>query len=93
MTGDPTTEGLNIAAAMQYRGCGSVVGAMWEIVDEDGRDIAEQFYKVLFSNSRRDHDVPVGERSAKALRFAVKKLRKKRRITLERWVNWVHYGA
>ena len=90
---DPTSEGLNIAAAMQYRGCGSVVGAMWAITDTDPGDIAEQFYKALFSNSRRYRDVPVGERSARALQFAVKKLRKKRRITLERWVNWVHYGA
>ena len=55
--------------------------------------LAENFYKALFSNSRREQEIPYHERSAKALRFAVKKLRKKRRITHERWVNFVHYGA
>jgi CHAT domain-containing protein len=86
-------EGLHLAAAVQYSGFRSVVGTMWAMVDEDGRDLAENFYKALFSNSRRDQGIPYHERSAKALRFAVKKLRKKRHITLERWVNFVHYGA
>ena len=86
-------EGLHLAAAVQYSGFRSVVGTMWAMADVDGRDLAENFYKVLFSNSRRDRGTPFHERSAKALRSAVKKLRKKRRITLERWVNFVHYGA
>ena len=87
-------EGLHLAAAVQYCGFRSIVGTMWAMVDEDGRDLAENFYKALFStNSRHDQGIPYHERSAKALRSAVKKLRKKRRITLERWVNFVHYGA
>ncbi|KAI9441131.1 CHAT domain-containing protein [Lactarius psammicola] len=87
-------EGLHLAAAVQYCGFRSVVGTMWAMVDEDGRDLAEHFYKALFSTtSRREQGIPYHERSAKALRFAVKKLRRKRRITLERWVNFVHYGA
>ena len=86
-------EGLHLAAAVQYCGFRSVVGTMWAMADVDGRDLAENFYKALFSNSRRDQGIPYHERSAKALRFAVKKLRKKRRISLERWVNFVHYGA
>jgi CHAT domain-containing protein len=86
-------EGLHLAAAVQYCGFRSVVGTMWAMMDEDGQDLAENFYKALFSNSRKDRGTPYHERSAKALRFAVKKLRKKRHITLERWVNFVHYGA
>ena len=86
-------EGLHLAAAVQYCGFRSVVGTMWAMVDEDGQELAENFYKALFSNSRRDQGIPYHERSAKALRFAVKKLRRKKRITLERWVNFVHYGA
>ena len=86
-------EGLHLAAAVQYCGFRSVVGTMWAMVDEDGQDLAEDFYKALFCNSRRDQGTPFHERSAKALRSAVKKLRKKRWITLERWVNFVHYGA
>jgi CHAT domain-containing protein len=85
-------EGLHLAAAVQYCGFRSVVGTMWAMVDEDGRELAVNFYKTLFSNSRGTQ-IPYHERSAKALRFAVKKLRRKRQITLERWVNFVHYGA
>ena len=86
-------EGLHLAAAVQYSGFRSVIGTMWAMADVDGRDLAENFYKTLFSNSRRYKGIPYHERSAKALQFAVKKLRKKRRITQERWVNFVHYGA
>ena len=88
--GSAVDEGLHLAAAVQYCGFRSVVGTMWAMLDEDGRDLAKNFYKALFANSR---GTPYHERSAKALRFAVKKLREKRRITLERWVNFVHYGA
>jgi CHAT domain-containing protein len=83
-------EGLHLAAAVQYCGFRSVVGTMWAMADMDGRDLAKYFYKELFSDSR---GTPYHERSAKALQFAVKKLRRKRGITLERWVNFVHYGA
>jgi CHAT domain-containing protein len=83
-------EGIHLAAAVQYCGFRSVVGTMWAMADIDGRDLAKHFYKALFSDSRR---MPYHERSAKALRFAVKKLRRKRGINLERWVNFVHYGA
>ena len=88
--GSIVDEGFHLAAAVQYCVFRSVVGPMWATVDEDGRDMAENFYKALFSNSR---GTPYHERSAEALRFAVKKLRRKRGITLERWVNFVHYGA
>ena len=88
--GSVVEEGLHLAAAVPYCGFRSVVGTMWAMLDEDGRDLAENFYKALFANPR---GTPYHERSAKALRFAVKKLRRKRYITLERWVNFVHYGA
>jgi CHAT domain-containing protein len=83
-------EGLHLAAAVQYCGFRSVVGTSWAMVDEDGEVLAKNCYKALFANSR---GTPYHERSAEALQFAVKKLRRKRRITLERWVNFVHYGA
>jgi CHAT domain-containing protein len=84
-------EALHLTAAMQYCGFRSVVGTMWEMADTDGRDLAKNFYKSLFS--RRDSSVPYYERSAEALRDATQKLRGKRGISLERWVNFVHYGA
>jgi hypothetical protein len=88
--GSVMDEGLHLAAAVQYCGFRSVVGTMWAMADTDGRDLAKYFYKALFSRSR---GIPYHERSAEALRSAVKKLRRKRGITLERWVNFVHYGA
>jgi CHAT domain-containing protein/tetratricopeptide (TPR) repeat protein len=84
-------EALHLTAAMQYCGFRSVVGTMWEMADTDGRDLAKSFYESLFSS--KDAGVPYYERSARALRDATQKLRRKRGISLERWVNFVHYGA
>ena len=84
-------EGLHLTAAMQYCGFRSVVGTMWEMADTDGRDLAKSVYKSIFSSKATD--VPYYERSARALRDATQKLRGKRGINLERWVNFVHYGA
>ena len=86
-------EGLLLAAAVQHCGFRSVVGTMWAMMDEDGRDLAKHFYKALLSNSRREQGVLYYERSAKALHVAIKKLRRRRGVTLERWVNFVHHGA
>ncbi|KAI9444067.1 hypothetical protein H4582DRAFT_1919078 [Lactarius indigo] len=76
---------------MQSCGFRSVVGTMWEMADTDGRDLAKSFYKSLFSS--QETSVPYYERSAGALRDATRKLRGKRGVRLERWVNFVHYGA
>jgi CHAT domain-containing protein len=84
-------EMLHLAAAMQFCGFRSVVGTMWAVVDADGPDLARSFYESVFS------DGPQGtqyyERTAGALRDAVQQLRRKGGISLERWVNFVHYGA
>ncbi|KAH9970431.1 CHAT domain-containing protein [Lactifluus volemus] len=83
-------EALHLTAAMQYCGFRSVVGTMWEMADQDGQYLAEDFYKSILSSD--EPGVPYYERSARALRDAVKKLRSKK-ASLERWVNYVHYGA
>ena len=89
----PVDEVLHLAAAMQHCGFRSVVGTMWAMADADGRDLAENFYKSVFSS--RKQGVPYHERTAEALRDAVVSLRRRRgrRMCLERWVNYVHYGA
>ncbi|KAF8268862.1 CHAT domain-containing protein [Lactarius quietus] len=86
-------EALHLAAAMQYCGFRSVVGTMWAMADTDGTDLAKHFYKAIFSEKAGQNGVPHHERSARALHVAVKKLRRNRGISLERWVNFVHYGA
>ena len=91
--GSLSDEGLHLAAAMQYCGFRSVVGTMWAMADTDGADLSKHFYKAIFADRADQNGVPYHERSARALQLAVKKLRNKRGMTLERWVNFVHYGA
>ncbi|KAI0297321.1 CHAT domain-containing protein [Multifurca ochricompacta] len=83
-------EGLHLTAAVQYCGFRSVVGTMWEMADIDGSEIAENFYKSMFSGN--GEGVGYHLRSARALRDATRKMRRKKGMTLERWVNFVHYG-
>ena len=89
--GSVADEVLHLTAAMQYCGFRSVVGTMWEMADTDGRDMAKNFYRSLFSS--QETRFPYYERSAGALRDAVRMLRGKRKTSLEQWVNFVHYGA
>ncbi|KAI0298421.1 CHAT domain-containing protein [Multifurca ochricompacta] len=84
-------EALHLTAAVQYCGFRSVVGTMWEMADIDGCEIAENFYKSMFS--RNGEGIGYHLRSARALRDATRKMRRKKGMTLERWVNFVHYGA
>ncbi|KAI0283874.1 CHAT domain-containing protein [Russula brevipes] len=84
-------EGLHLTGAVQYCGFRSVVGTMWEMADIDGPDLARNFYKSVFSDKWQG--TPYYERTAEALRDSVRMLKKKREMTLERWVNFVHYGA
>ena len=84
-------EGLHLAAAVQYSGFQSVVGTMWAMADIDGPVLTESFYQSVFSDKWQG--VPYYERTAEALRDAVRNLRRKRKMTLEHWVNYVHYGA
>jgi len=89
--GSIADEGLHLTAAVQYCGFRSVVGTMWAMADQDGSDLAELFYKSMFSTDQPG--VPYYERSARSLRDAVRALRKKKNIPLEQCVNFVHYGA
>jgi CHAT domain-containing protein len=89
----PADEALHLAAAIQYCGFRSVVGTMWAMADEDGQYLAENFYRSVFFS--RKQGVCYHEKTAEALRDAVVRLRGRKGIgmSLERWVNYVHYGA
>jgi len=92
--GSLSDEALHLTAAMQYCGFRSVVGTMWAMADKDGRHLAQNFYKSVFP-AGESQGVCYYERTAEALRDAVIKLRRRKGtgMTLERWVNFVHYGA
>ena len=89
--GSIAEEGLHLTAAVQYCGFRSVVGTMWAMADQDGGDLAKHFYNSMFLSD--EAGVPYHERSARALRDAVRTMRKEKRLPLEQWVNFVHYGA
>ena len=86
-------EALHLTAAMLHCGFRSVVGTMWAMADMDGRDLCKRFYKLMFEEKKGQVGVPYHERAAKALRDAVQKLRKKKGVTVDCWVTYVHYGA
>ena len=89
--GSIADEGLHLTAAVQYCGFRSVVGTIWAMADQDGGDLARHFYNSMFSSD--EVGVPYHERSARALRDAVRYIRKEKRLPLEQWVNFVHFGA
>ena len=92
--GSVADESLHLAAAMQCCGFRSVAGTMWDMADTDGADLSKHFYETVFSDNLKasQNGVPYYERTAGALQISLKKLRE-RGVTLERWVNFVHYGA
>ena len=84
-------EVIHLAAAMQFCGFWSVVRMIWAMADIDRQDLARWFYKSVFSDETKDGHYY--ERTVGALQDAVKKLRWKGGISLERGVNFIHYGA
>jgi CHAT domain len=82
-------EALHLSAAVQYSGFRSVIGTLWEMDDDGGRDVEKAVFQSLFSG--HEGGVPYYERSARALRDAVQQMR--RNLPLVRWVGYVHYGA
>ncbi|KAF9077039.1 TPR-like protein [Rhodocollybia butyracea] len=85
-------EVIHLAAAMQFCGFRSVVGTMWEMADVDGPEMAKEFYSHLLSDENLSRCNEVGAQ-AQALSEAVRKMRGREGITLERWVNFVHIGV
>ncbi|KAH9030076.1 hypothetical protein EDB84DRAFT_1676993 [Lactarius hengduanensis] len=92
-TAEPTEdsisdEGLHLAVATQFCGFRSAIGTMWAMADTDGADLSRFSRKAQAGGGFHIMRDRRGRFSS-----PVKKLRKKRGITLERWANFVHYGA
>ncbi|KAG9011713.1 hypothetical protein FRB94_007946 [Tulasnella sp. JGI-2019a] len=81
-------EAIHLAAGIQFSGFAGVVGTLWSMADVDGPDVAEEFYKYVFRNGERADYTD----AASALAAATSALRRKK-VPLERWINFVHYGA
>ena len=80
-------EVIHLVSTLQFIGFKSVIGTLWPMYDADGPDLARDFYGYLLGEGKRDHRM-----SAVALHEATKKMRE-RGVPLERWVNFVHFGA
>jgi len=89
--GDSNTpdETIHLAAALQFCGFRSVVGALWAMADVDGPILAQEFYKYMFRDAGNKVDF---RDSAEALQRAIRTMRKNR-VPLERWIMFVHIGA
>ncbi|TCD66519.1 hypothetical protein EIP91_001295 [Steccherinum ochraceum] len=85
-----TEEVLHLASAMQFSGFKSVVGTMWEMNDEDGPALTDDFYALVMKQPVLDADRH--KYAAHALRSATMRLRNSG-VGLERWVNYIHIGA
>lgn len=73
---------------MMFTGFRSVVGTRWAMADEDGPIMAEEFYRHMFRNGPAAVDC---RDVARALSKAIRELRR-RKVPLERWINFVHYA-
>jgi CHAT domain-containing protein len=82
-------EAINFATALQFCGFRSVVGTLWAMADIDGPDVAEDFYRYMFSEQGAGGDF---RDSAAALNHATRMMRR-RRVPIDRWINFVHIGA
>jgi CHAT domain-containing protein len=79
-------EVIHLASGMQFCGFRSVVGTLWAMVDLDGPDISNEFYKYMFQSGGGDI-----RNAAAALNHATREMRK-RKIPMDRWINFVHIG-
>jgi len=81
-------EALHLAAAMQFAGFRSVVGTLWAMVDDDGPELAEVFYREMVEHESKHMD---GRGAAVALREGIKHLRNKG-VPVNRFMRFVHIG-
>ncbi|KAG8944371.1 hypothetical protein FRC03_002087, partial [Tulasnella sp. 419] len=84
-------ETIHLAAALQFTGFRSVIGTMYAMADIDGPIVAEEVYKHMFRRTEMGGSVDYRD-AAEALSIATRKLRE-RGVPVERWINFVHFGA
>ncbi|KAG8918515.1 hypothetical protein FRC02_002325 [Tulasnella sp. 418] len=84
-------ETIHLAAALHFTGFRSVIGTMYAMADIDGPIVAEVVYKHLFRRKEMGGAVDYRD-SAEALQIAIKVLIEKG-VPVERWINFVHFGA
>ncbi|THH20000.1 hypothetical protein EW146_g1265 [Bondarzewia mesenterica] len=93
-TGDAALmdEAMHLAGGMHFAGFRGVVATLWAIHDNDGPRITREFYMKLFAGDCGDSKQwPDASMAAEALNDAVRVLRDSK-VSLLRWVPFVHMG-
>ncbi|KAF8152828.1 CHAT domain-containing protein [Mycena galopus ATCC 62051] len=80
-------ESFHLGGGFITAGFQSAIGTMWSMNDEDGPTVSEIVYSHLFSDGQQ----PQVTQTAEALQLAVKELRR-RDVSYERWVPFIHMG-
>ena len=83
-------EVIHLASSLQFSGFRSVVGTLWPMMDMDGPMVARTFYRHMFRNGAQKVDF---RDAATAIQLATKALRRKKWMTMDRWINFIHVGA
>ncbi|RDB25950.1 hypothetical protein Hypma_006302 [Hypsizygus marmoreus] len=89
-------EVIHLASALQFSGFRSVVGTLWEIIDDDAPEVAGEFYRHVVGSKAEGEAEGGGmdyRNSARALNLSVNRLRSQQGMTPDRWVPFVHVGA
>jgi tetratricopeptide (TPR) repeat protein/CHAT domain-containing protein len=91
-------EVIHPAAALQFCGFRSVVGTLWEMMDVDGPELAERFYRRLFRQKKgRPVQIDVVQidvrDTAEAMHKVVSAMRLSKHVTPNRWIPFIHMGV
>jgi CHAT domain-containing protein len=80
-------ESFHLGGGFIAAGFKGAIGTLWSMNDQDGPQVARDFYSHLF----KDGQIPQATDAAEALSVAVKELRKKN-VPYERWIPFIHMG-
>jgi CHAT domain-containing protein len=84
-------ESITLSSAVQLSGYPSVVGSLWEVIDEHSTHVAKVVYEYILSEG-----VVNAERAAEGLRKVVSDLRDRTRIRERHdpliWAPYIHVG-
>jgi CHAT domain-containing protein len=80
-------EVITLASAMQFCGFRGVVGTLWAMADLDGPDITLDFYKYMIEKGGGKC-----KKAAEGLSYATREMRK-RNVSVDRWINFMHIGV
>jgi CHAT domain-containing protein len=81
-------ESFHLGGGFIAAGFRGAIGTMWSMNDNDGPLVAEIVYSHLFRNGQQAQ----ASDAAEALQLAVNEL-KKRNVSYERWIPFIHMGV